>query len=646
MKILGIHAGHDASVALIVDGHVQFLAHIERISRQKKHYGLNADHLHTVLDRAGLSAAEIDYCTVTSTQGIDIVFDRTSDLRFCLERHKNDTFVSDVESVWKSSGTSWEQFLDPTYTDEPHLRRRKNKRNATAINNLNLGARLENVSIMPCLNRYIVARDSSVFRSVPLKDLAKNYQVSKGGLSAHRRCFHAPATVTVDGHSIPASIINHHAAHAAATFYQSPFENAAILTVDGGVGEHEGGLLWFGNDNEIFPLSFPGLMIGQMYLNVAHRILKLGSSAEGKMMGLAPYGKPVFYEERFVANIFERIGDKSIFDAWVAHLKSSLIERGDEIKAVGDPRFVTDPMNADVAASAQLLFEETVIQTLRVLTSILEPLSLGTDNITLSGGCMLNCHTNTRAGQDTKFSNVFVEPSCDDGGLAAGSALWMYHTVMENSRRTRDPQDAGLPFIGLPIQNTEIETALSGLSKDYAVSLPDDIATTAAERLAEGKVVGWFEGRSEVGPRALGHRSVLADPRHAEVWERVNQIKGRELWRPLAPSVLADEAENWFDGPSLPSPFMLFTADVRSHSIPAITHVDNTARVQTVDYHCGKYYNLLRAFNDLTGCPVLLNTSMNGPGEPIVECPDEAIELLKKGRFDILVLEDKLIEPK
>jgi len=645
MKILGIHAGHDASVALIVDGHVKFLAHIERISRQKKHYGLNADHLHTVLDRAGLSAAEIDYCTVTSTQGIDIVFDRTSDLRFCLERHKNDTFVSDVESVWKSSGTSWEQFLDPTYADDTLLRRRKNKRNSTAINNLNLGTGLEDVSILPCLNRYIVAQDSSILRQVPLKALSTNYQVSKGGLSAHQRCFHAPATVTVDGHSIPASIINHHAAHAAATFYQSPFEKAAILTLDGGVSEHEGGLLWFGNDNEVFPLSFPGLMVGQMYLNVAHRILKLGSSAEGKMMGLAPYGKPVFFEERFVANIFERIGDKSIFDAWLSHLKSSLIERGDDIRKVGNPHFVTDPMNADVAASAQLLFEETVIQTLRVLSYILEPLSLETDNITLSGGCMLNCPTNTRVGQDTQFNNVFVEPSCDDGGLAAGSALWMYHNVMANKRQRRDPQDAGLPFIGLPIQEIEVEAALSELSEDYSVSLPDDIAITAAERLADGKVIGWFEGRSEVGPRALGHRSLLADPRHAEVWERVNHIKGRELWRPLAPAVLVEEAEDWFDGPEFPSPFMLFTADVRSENIPAITHVDNTARVQTVDYHCGKYYDLLRAFHDITDCPVLLNTSMNGPGEPIVERPDEAITLLKKGRFDILVLEGWLIEP-
>jgi carbamoyltransferase len=198
-------------------------------------------------------------------------------------------------------------------------------------------------------------------------------------------------------------------------------------------------------------------------------------------------------------------------------------------------------------------------------------------------------------------------------------------------------------YLGARIDETEIEAALSRHAAGLDYERLADWAEVAAQDLADDRIIGWFEGRSEIGPRALGHRSILADPRKAANWARVNKIKGREDWRPFAPAVLADRATHWFAGLPLPSPHMLFTAQVTSRKIPAITHVDGSSRIQTVDESCGAFHRLLRRFDALTSVPVILNTSFNGPGEPIVETPEEALRFFLQSDLDALYMEGRRI---
>lgn len=311
---------------------------------------------------------------------------------------------------------------------------------------------------------------------------------------------------------------------------------------------------------------------------------------------------------------------------------------------LGNPDRMTAPINTDIAASTQKMFEETMLTAVGQLPALLSRVGVSTDALCLSGGCMLNCPTNSRLFQETAFKNLYAEPACDDGGLPGGGALWVYYNLMGYPRTPAQPVEAGLPYQGLPQEPGAVEKALQEHRQRIAVSRPDNAAAEAARRLVAGQVVGWFEGRSEIGPRALGHRSIVADPRSDRSWARVNTIKGRELWRPLAPSVLAEHAAAWFTGLPPESPFMMFVGTATGPGIPAITHIDGTARVQTVTRECGGYYDLISHFHTLTGCAVVLNTSMNGPGEPIAEYPEDAIRMLLDGRFDCLVLEGRLVE--
>jgi carbamoyltransferase len=254
----------------------------------------------------------------------------------------------------------------------------------------------------------------------------------------------------------------------------------------------------------------------------------------------------------------------------------------------------------------------------------------------LSGGCALNCPSNSRLFREGPFRKIFVEPGCDDSGLAIGAAAWLYHNVLDQPVPPR--ADYASPYLGLPISTDAIQAALDAAGEGIQFTACPDSAQAAAADLAEDRIIGWFEGRSEIGPRALGHRSILADPRQAANWSRVNALKGREAWRPFAPAVLESEAENWFEGMPLPSPYMLFTGAVRSSDLPAITHADGSARIQTVDSSCGEFFRVVEQFFAKTGMPVVLNTSFNGPGEPIVESPTDALRFLVNSRLDALYI--------
>lgn len=646
MKVLGLHFGHDAGVALIEDGAVRFLAQAERLTRQKHASGLSYGLIKDVMSRAGLTAGDIDYCAVTTTQAMSIVLERGSPLSISYARHEDDqtrSLLADLIAEDKSlAAQPLEHILDPVINSPKHLARRNQRKDAV----LKLfGIPAERAEILSCYNRYVYDLSSPLARLSPIRQLAEDYTLTADDLDQRRYDFNFPVTITLDGHSIPGSMITHHAAHAAAAFYQSPFERSAIMTLDGGWGQHEGGLFWYGDGRRIMPVRIHYLELGQLYLNMGNYTLKMGDGGEGKMMGLSSYGRPVFYDERFVANSADPIAANTVVTAWGAHITDLIRAAGDKYDrtAIAVRDKMLSPVNADIAASTQKLFEETMLESARQMARILETTGLATDSISLSGGCMLNCPTNTRISNETVFRNVFVEPACDDGGLPVGAALWVYHNLMDQPRRPADPVKRGLPYYGLPLRDSDIDQALEQFKADIVVERPSEFAATCARLLSEGQVVGWFEGRSEIGPRALGHRSIVADPRGDKTWARVNAIKGREAWRPLAPSVLREHAEEWFSGLPADSPFMMFTGTVRKPGIPAITHVDNTARVQTVTPECGGYYDLLKAFHALTGCAVVLNTSMNGPGQPIAEFPADAIGMLLDGRFDVLALQGLLI---
>jgi carbamoyltransferase len=325
--------------------------------------------------------------------------------------------------------------------------------------------------------------------------------------------------------------------------------------------------------------------------------------------------------------------------AWLAHCRETASQKGYDLTALGVKERMTDSVNADFAASTQKLFEETMLTAVETLGRMAGASGLKTDNLCLSGGTALNCPSNSRIAREGPFRRVFVEPACDDSGLALGAALAAFHNVLDQEPPAAKRRATASAYLGAPLGDTGIAAALAELDPTLTMQAISDAPERAARELAANKVIGWFEGRSEIGPRALGHRSILADPRDGANWARVNRIKGREAWRPFAPAVLESEAAEWFVGAPLPSPYMLFTATVRSSAVPAITHKDGSARIQTVDESCGEFFHLLRAFYVLTKVPLVLNTSFNGPGEPIVETPGDALRFFAASELDALYLD-------
>ncbi len=270
---------------------------------------------------------------------------------------------------------------------------------------------------------------------------------------------------------------------------------------------------------------------------------------------------------------------------------------------------------------------------------MLQTNQVSTNNLCLSGGTALNCPSNTNIYLESPFKNVFVEPCCDDSGIAVGAALALYHSILGNPREIST--DAQTPFLGIHYSGGSVLKALDS-AEGISYEKCESPGESAAYELADNKIIAWYQGRSEIGPRALGARSILAHPGLAENWDRVNELKRREKWRPFAPAVLETRVHDWFSGVPCPSPYMLFNAHVISKDIPAVTHVDKTARVQTVNESNGEYYSLIRKFEELTGIPVVLNTSFNGPGEPVVETVEQAIGLLLSTDIDTLYV-DKFV---
>ncbi len=648
MNVLGLQFGHDAGAAVLRDGRVASFVLRERHCRVKHAMSLDASTIELALNDAGLTESDIDYCAITSTQKTELIGRDPSRLSVSLDRHPAHTAPCSFMGILEKAQIDIRSLLFSYVV--PLLYHSKNE----DLSRHSVSHYFPEYRTVPeaefsqlgWLDTYIT---TDLWATQPrLAEIAARDYSPMIETDVVRHGFHYPASLTLNGRRIPAYFIQHHLAHAASIYYLSGLDRAAIFTHDGFSGgkSYHTGMYYYGDGHRIFPLSPHHLIIGALYehTGIALNLGLIGPS--GKLMGLAPYGQPKFFAETFVGNCFDLgTADTQRPEAnWLKHCLSQAKAMGYDSAPLRDRDRLTAPINADIAASTQLLFDKTMAAAVSTFAGLLRRMRLGRLPLCYAGGTALNCPTNTLIAQGGKFESVHIPPWCDDSGLAIGAALALYHNVFDLP--IAGPPSNGVPldaYLGARVDDSGIATILEGYRDRIVWEARVDWAVAAARDLADDKVIGWFEGRSEIGPRALGHRSILADPRPAENWARVNRIKKRETWRPFAPAVLSDRAAEWFEGAPVSSPHMLFTARVKSAQIPAVTHIDGSARLQTVDDSAGAFCQVLRAFETLTGVPVVLNTSFNGPGEPIVEGPDDAVRFFLASELDALYLEGRIV---
>ena len=470
----------------------------------------------------------------------------------------------------------------------------------------------------------------------------------------------------------------HHESHAAGAFYPSPFDRAAFLTMDG-VGE------WAtlsygvacGNKLEIKKeLHFPH-SLGLLYSAFTYYTGFKVNSGEYKLMGLAPYGEPK-YADKILDNLIDLKEDGSFrLDMDYFNYCTGFTMTSDKFHELfgrepRKPESKVSQMDMDLASSIQKVTEEIVLRISRYVHS-----QTGEENLCMSGGVALNCVANGRLYREGPFKSVWIQPAAGDAGSALGAALWVWYKYLSNERKSIEKLDRQTgSYLGSVYSDESIKDFLQ--SRDLLFSHSDnrrDLLSEVAVKIAEGNVIGWFDGKMEFGPRALGARSILGDPRSENMQSIMNlKIKYRESFRPFAPAVLYEEMRNWFevDGQgetqdNFSSPYMLMVGHVRKDKrkesesdfkgldrvkavrseIPAITHVDNSARIQTVHEEMNpNFYNLIKEFKKITGCPVIINTSFNVRGEPIVESPEDAYRCFMRTEMDYLVMGSFLLDKK
>lgn len=422
--------------------------------------------------------------------------------------------------------------------------------------------------------------------------------------------------------------VDHHLSHAASAFHASPYKNAAVMTIDGR-GEKATTSYYIGQGNNLTCIGQVNMphSLGLLYEKITSHLGFLHSSDEYKVMALASYGKPKF-EKEFRDMI--HVSDNGMYT----------IDDVDLEKVIGPKRKKGDDFTEhhfNIAHSLQKVLQETVLELVNWLYEETKQ-----ENLCLAGGVALNCVMNAYLRDHSKFKNIWVQPAAGDAGTALGAALWIDAQQRNTQERVFNMEHA---YWGPDFEDESIEKFLQWAKVPYRKM--NNVAEETAKILAEDKIIGWYQGRMEFGPRALGSRSILASPINPEMQARLNEVKDREDFRPVAPVVLEEDAPEWFDRARY-SPFMLFVYPVRedkAEKIPAVRHVDGTARIQTVnERQHPSYYNLLREFKKLTGVPVLVNTSFNTLGKPIVSSPRDAVECFWTSPFDALIIGSFLIE--
>ncbi len=593
--ILGISAFyHDSAAALVIDGQIVAAAQEERFTRKKHDPGFPARAIDYCLSEAGLTANDLDYV-----------------------------------AFYDKPLTKFERLLETYLAFAPR------------------GLRSFSMAVPVWLKEKLYTR----------RLIRKQLGLAK----------------------TPIVFLDHHESHAASAFFPSPFEHAAILTLDG-VGEWSTTTYGSGSGNKIgltHHLKFPhslGLLYSAFTYYCGFRV----NSGEYKLMGLAPYGKPV-YKDAILKHLIDLKPDGSFWlDQRYFNYCQGLTMTGPRFHKLfgGPPRppeSMLEQRHMDLAASIQAVTEEIMLRMARDLHR-----RTGMKNLVLAGGVALNCVANGRLLREGPFENIWIQPAAGDAGGALGAALFVWHQLLEKprtpARRGTDSQQGS--FLGPRFSGAEIRQFLEKEGVPHRRFQDEmELLDHVAQLLADEKVVGWFHGRMEFGPRALGARSILGDARSSRMQATMNlKIKFRESFRPFAPCVLQEHAHEWFgmeEGQE--SPYMLLVApvldehrveidpeavktmsadpDLRNRvnvvrsTVPAITHVDYSARVQTVDEERNpRFHRLMQAFERLTGCPVIVNTSFNVRGEPIVCTPEDAYRCFRGTGMDALVLEDCVIE--
>ena len=591
-SILGISAFyHDSAAALVVDGKIISAAQEERFSRKKHDARYPYNAVQFVLNHSKLKLSEVDY----------IVFFEKPFLKF---ERLLETYLAFAPKGFASFSMS-----------------------------------------MPIWLREKLFQKKFLFDK--LKEHDKNFDdINKINFSEH------------------------HFSHAASAFYPSPFKEAIILTLDG-VGEWATTTLAVGKENQIKMLKeihFPH-SIGLLYSAFTYYTGFKVNSGEYKVMGLAPYGQPK-YKNLIINELIDLKEDGSFrLNMKYFNYATGLTmtnEKFSELfgqKVRNSEKDLLTQFHMDIASSIQAVTEEIVI---RLVTSISKEIKI--KNLCMAGGVALNCVANGKILKKNIFENIWFQPAAGDAGGSLGAALAYWYQELGNKRKVVSNEDEmNGSYLGPSFSENEIENTLKTLGAKYEKQNEEDLIKTVANELKNKKTVGWFQGRMEFGPRALGARSIIADPRSEKMQKELNlKVKFRESFRPFAPSVLREDVNNWFDLSS-DSPYMLLVADVKKDlqipmsekdqtlfgidklnvkrsSIPAVTHVDYSARIQTVHEKTNpKYYKLLSKFKEITECPLLVNTSFNVRGEPIVCSVEDSFRCFMGTNLDILVCENFLL---
>jgi carbamoyltransferase len=587
MQAAGFHFGHDAGGALVdAGGLVKFLDK-ERRTRVKHALGLSAADLREVLE----NAPEAMLLGLSSTQELPIFHEPAVELSI-----EGASRVGMAEYMGRvTADHHYHKFLKwlPDYADHKGLH--VSEQVFGYMSRLNEG-----------FNRSYEA----------LGGVSGQLQGMAGAQSR-------TASLTLDGRRYDARFYQHHYLHAYyAAWAASPTRPALILTGDGGIGPtwFGGGIYFWAPGQKLLPVTPADAWLGFFYDTVAVTLGFDASGGAGKLMGLAPYGRPIYFDDALVGTRWQvtdgyELSPQKVIQRWLARfgIDATALPKWDPFSE-GPPVLI-----ADIAASAQLILEKNILELGKAALRIARRAGFPFEALVLSGGVALNCPANSNLAVSLD-KPVLAPPAVNDEGLAIGAAVAAYFDLA--GKEPAPPASyAACAYIGTDVG--EADVAAAAAKYRWTRREDDALATTVALLLAD-EAVGLCSGRSEVGPRALGHRSILINAASTETWRIANQIKRREPWRPFAPAVLAEDAAAWFDRGPAESRFMLFNYRCTTKRLPAITHYDHSARVQHVSAETGLLYDLLQALKRTGAPPVVLNTSFNGPGVPIVDTADDA----------------------